>query len=153
MRCILESYPHQLPRLKQNNLVTKTHSLSSILCPTKKTFSVYDSPSFLSACPSLHTPHSAEGLSLPCEYDLSAGCIPQSRIPVNSQSPSEKVFANTLAPQDLGHGGDISESKRYDTPYDRRCGLNILFPPRHLNISPPTHSPTGKPVELCPTSY
>jgi hypothetical protein len=66
---------------------------------------------------------------------------------------SEKVFSNTLVPQDLGYGGDISESKRYDIPCDRRCDLKIEYPLAHLIISPPTHSPTGKPVELCPSGY
>jgi hypothetical protein len=92
-------------------------------------------------------------LSLPYEYGLSACCIPQSRIPAGSSSPSEKVFANTLALQNLGYGGDISVSRQYDTLSGKLHGLNIESPLTHLIISPPNHSPTGKPVELCPPGY
>ena len=150
---ISKSYPHRFPLSIQNNLVTIPHSLSNTPCPTMKTFSSGGLPSSPSAYPSHHTLHILGELSSPCEYDLSPWCMPQSRNPVGSSSPSEKVFANTPAPQDLGYGADISESRRYDTPCGRRCDLNILFPLRHLIISTPPHSPTGKPVELCPSGF
>ena len=133
MKYISESCPHRYRLLIQNIPATGTHSLSGKLCSTIKTFSLSDFPLFLSACPSPHIPHIREGLSLPCEYDLSACCIPLSRNTVSFISPPEKVSANTLALQNLGRGSDTSESKRYDTPHDRHCGLNILFPPHPLN--------------------
>ncbi len=150
MSGISKSYPHRSPLLIQNIPVTRLPFLSSTVCTTTKTFSSGGLPSSPSAYPSHHTLHILEELSLPCEYGLSPWCRPQSRNPVGSSSPSEKVFANTPAPQDLGYGADISESRQYDTPCGRRCDLNILFPLRHLIISTPPHSPTGKPVELCP---
>ena len=153
MKYISESCPHRSRLLIQDIPVTGTHSLTGKLCPTTKTFSLSDLPLCLSAYPLPHTPHIGEELSLPREGDLSECCIPLSRNMVIFPSPSEKVSANTLALQDLGHGGDTSESKRYDTPYDRHCALNILFPPHPLIISPPSHSPTGKSVELCPSGY
>jgi len=153
MLYISKSCPHRSQLLLQNNRVTRLHSLSNTPCPTTKTFSSAGLPSFPSICPPHHTLHILVELSLPYEYDLSACCIPQYRIPAGSSLPSEKAFANTLALQDLGYGGDISESKRYDTPCDRRCNLKIGYPLRHLIISPPIHSPTGKPVELCPSGY
>jgi len=148
---ILESCPHRSQLSIQNNPVTKPHSLSSTPCPTTKTFSSGGLPSSPSAYPLHYTLHILAELSLPREYGLFACCTPQSHNPAGSSSPSEKVFANTLAPQDLGYGGDISESKRYDTPCDMRCAQNTGYPLRHLIISPPIHSPTGKPVELCPS--
>lgn len=142
---ISKSCPHQSPQLLQNNPVTKPHSPSSRPSTTTKTFSLTDSPSSLLSCPLLHLLHISEVLSLPCEYDPSACCIPLSHNPADSSLLSEKVFANTPALQDLGYGGDISVSIRYDILSDRLRGLSIEFPLTHLIISPPTHSPTGKP--------
>ena len=153
MLYISKSCPHRSQLLLQNNRVTRLHSLSNIPCPTTKTFSLTGLPSFPSICPPHHTLHILVELLLPYEYGLSVCCIPQPRFPAGSSSPSEKVFANTLALQDLGYGGDISESKQYDIPCDRRCDLKIEYPLTHLIISSPNHSPTGKPVELCPSGY
>ena len=150
---ISKSCPHRSQLLLQSNQVTKLHSLSSIPCPTTKTFSLTGLPSSLLSYPPHHILHSSAELSLPYVYDPSVCCIPLSRIPADSSSPSEKVFANTLAPQDLGYGGDISVSRRYDTLSGRLHDLNTESPLTHLIISPPNHSPTGKPVELCPSGY
>ena len=151
MLSISKSYPHRSLQLLQNNPVTKPHSSPSRPSTTTKTFSLTDSPSSLLSCPLLHLLRISEVLSLPREYDPSACCIPLSHNPANSSSLSEKVFANTPALQDLGYGGDISVSIRYDILSDRLRGLSIEFPLTHLIISPPTHSPTGKLVELCPS--
>jgi hypothetical protein len=53
--------------------------------------------------------------------------------------------------QDSGYGGDIWVSTQYGILYDRHRVLIIESPFKQYTISPPTHSPTGRPVELCPS--